>query len=78
MSGVSEDLRRIFRRYDIRIVFTTICTLQKQLTRVKNQDPLQRKAGVVYRIPCSCGLQYIGETKKALETRLKSNRLPPD
>ena len=25
---------------------------------------------MVYSIPCSCGLEYIGETKRALETRI--------
>ena len=25
---------------------------------------------MVYSIPCSCGLKYIGETKRALETRI--------
>lgn len=32
------------------------------------------RAGVVYRIPCSCGKEYIGETKRALETRLKEHQ----
>ena len=29
---------------------------------------------MVYRIPCSYGLAYIGETKRRLETRLKRVR----
>ena len=33
--------------------------------------PLEKKSGVVYQIPCSCGQVYIGETKRALETRMK-------
>ena len=28
----------------------------------------------MYKIPCTCGLQYIGETKRALETRLKEHQ----
>ena len=31
-------------------------------------------AGVVYKIPCSCGKEYIGETKRMLETRLKEHK----
>ena len=29
---------------------------------------------MVYKIPCTCGLQYIGETKRALETRFKEHQ----
>ncbi|ETW93509.1 MAG: hypothetical protein ETSY2_51300 [Candidatus Entotheonella gemina] len=28
----------------------------------------------MYRIPCSCGKEYIGETKRALRTRLKEHQ----
>ena len=28
----------------------------------------------MYQIPCSCGNVYIGETKRALETRIKEHR----
>ena len=50
VSGVSEDLRRVCRKYNIRTVFTTISTLQKQLTRVKDIDPDLGRVGVVYKI----------------------------
>ena len=66
MAGVGEDLRRACRRYDIRTVFTTISTLWQQLSRMKDLDTMLSRAGVVYRIPCSCGKQYIGETKRVL------------
>ena len=49
-------------------------TLRRQLTRVKDTDPTLKKSGVVYRIPCSCGLAYIGKTKRSLETRLKEHQ----
>ena len=56
------------------MVFTTISTLRRQLTRVKDVDPLLSRAGVVYKIPCSCGKEYIGETKRALGTHLKEHQ----
>ena len=59
---------------DIRTVFTTISTLRQQLSKVKDPDPMLSRAGVVYRIPCSCGKQYIGETKRALGVRLKEHQ----
>ena len=75
VSGLSEDLRRILRRFDMRTVFTRIFTLRQQLTMVKDVDPLLTKAGVVvYRVPCSCGKEYIGDTKRALGTRIKKHQ----
>ena len=40
---------------------------------VKDPLPIELQSGVVYRIPCSCGKAYIGETTRRLETRLKEN-----
>ena len=74
VSGLSDDLRRICRRYDIRTVFTTISTLPPQFTRVKDVDPLLSRAGVVYKVPCSCGKKYIGETKRAFGTHSKEHQ----
>ena len=74
VSGLSEDVRRVCRKFDIRTVFSIISTLRQQLTRVKDVDPPLRKAGVVYKVPCSCGKQYIGETKRALRTRKKEHQ----
>ena len=42
--------------------------------RVKDQDLLKKKLVVVYHIHCSCGHVYIGETKRALETRIKEHK----
>ena len=29
---------------------------------------------MVYRVPCSCGKQFIGETKRTLETHIKDHQ----
>ena len=44
------------------------------MTKVKDVDPLLRRSRVVYKVPCSCGQWYIGETKRVLETRLKEHQ----
>ena len=36
--------------------------------------PIELQSGVVYRIPCSCGKAYIGETTRRLETIRKEHR----
>ena len=55
-------------------MFITISTLRQQLSKLKDPDPMLSRAGVMYRIPCSCGNEYIGETKRALGTRLKEHQ----
>ena len=74
MSGLSEDLRRILRRFAIRAAFTTVSTLRPQLTRVKAVDPPLSKAGVVYRVPCSYGKEYFCENKRTLGTCIKQHQ----
>lgn len=72
--GLSEDIRRICRRYNVTTVFKSGPTLRNQLTRLKGRLPVNKQSGVVYKIPCSCGKYYIGETKRRLETRLKEHK----
>ena len=74
VAGLSEDVKQVCRRYNTQTVFRLAPTLHGQLTRVKDQDPLEKKSGVVCQIPCSCGHVYIGETKRALETRIKEHK----
>ena len=62
--------RRVCRKINIRVVFKSGWTLRSMLTKVKDTLPPGKQSNVVYRIPCSCGQVYIGETKRRLETRL--------
>ena len=74
VAGMSEDIRCVCRKFNIRVVFKSGRTLRSMLTKVKDTLPLGKQSNVVYRIPCSCGQVYIGETKRRLETRLKGHR----
>ena len=65
---------RICRKFNIRTVFRTPSTLRQELCRIKDCDSAMTRSGVVYEIPCSCGQRYIGETKRALGTRLKEHQ----
>ena len=48
----------------------TLCSL---LTKVKDPHPAEKQLNV-YKVPCTCGMVYIGETKRRLETRLKEHK----
>ena len=71
---MSEDIRRICRKFNNRVVFKFRRTLRSVLTMVKDTLPIGAQSNVVYRIPCSCGQVYIGDTRRRLETRQKENR----
>ena len=74
VAGVSENIRRVCRKFDVRVVFRSGQTLRSMLTRVKDALPLGKQSRIVYRIPCSCGQVYIGETIRRLETRMKEHQ----
>ena len=68
VAGVIEDIRRICRKFDIKVIFKSRQTFCSMLTRVKDTLPPEKLSSVAYRIPCSCGKVYIGETGRRLET----------
>ena len=42
---------------------------------MNESDPLKKRAGVVYLLPCTeCESSYIVETKRPLETRLREHK----
>ena len=74
VAGVSEDIRRTCRKFNIKVIFKSGRTLRSMLTKVKDALPPEKQSRVVYRIPCSCGKVYIGETIRRLETRTKEHQ----
>ena len=61
VSGVSEDIRCVCGRYNLRVVFRSGRTLCSMLTRVKDTLPLEKHSNVVNQIPCrGCSKVYIG------------------
>ena len=58
---------------DIKTTFGPNNTLRQMLVHPKDPTPLQDKAGVVYKIPCSsCPRVYIGQTGRTLGQRVRS------
>ena len=72
--GVSEDVRQVCRKFGMKVVFRSGHSLCSMLTKVKDPLMMEKQAKVVYRIPCSCGEAYNGETVRRLETRMKEHR----
>ena len=74
VSGLSEEIRRVCRQFNIRVAFRSGRSLRSVLTRVKDPLPPDLQSKVIYKVPCSCGKAYIGETTRHLETRLKEHK----
>ena len=49
--GMSEDIRRVCRKFNIRVVFKSGQTVHSMLTKVKDTLPIGKQFNVVYRIP---------------------------
>ena len=55
------------------VVFRSAHSLRSMLFKVK--DPLvEKQAKVTYRIPCTCGKAFLGETVRRLEARVKEHK----
>ncbi|XP_054290083.1 uncharacterized protein LOC129005267 [Macrosteles quadrilineatus] len=71
VKGTSEKIGRILKKYDITPVYRPLRKINSLLPNGKDKLPLS--APGVYKIPCSCGKVYIGETKRMISTRLKEH-----
>ena len=60
VAGISEDIRRVCRKFNIRVVFKSRRTLRSMLTKVKDILPLGKQSNVVYRIPAAAARSTSG------------------
>ena len=75
VKGTSETFRRILAPLDIKTTFRPNNTLRQMLVHPKDPTPLQDKAGVVHKIPCSSFPRvYIGQTGRTLGQRVKEHQ----
>ena len=73
--GTSEAIKRILSPVNIRVCFRPCVTLKSLLVHPKDTLPLEKKANVVYCLPCqSCSEVYIGQTSRLLEARLGEHK----
>ena len=51
VAGMSEDIRHVCRKFNLRVVFKSRQTARSMLTKVKDTLPVGKQLNVVYRIP---------------------------
>ena len=73
IKGVSDKVKRVLNRAGVKTYFSRSAKLRDILSHPKDPMPKDH-APCVYSIPCSCGEQYIGQTKRPLKTRLSEHQ----
>ena len=76
VSGVSKRIWKACEKCNLKVVFKSGPTLRLLLIKVKDSLPKEILAGIVYQIPCQCGVVwcgvvYAGETQRHLEMWVK-------
>ena len=73
ITGVTDRIGRILTKYKVKTIYKPTKKLHNYFRSAKDQrDPLSLPG--IYRIPCSCGQVYIGQTKRAINTRIKEHK----
>ncbi|XP_018312914.1 uncharacterized protein [Mycetomoellerius zeteki] len=73
VKGTTDRIGKILNKHNIRTIFKPPRKIEQILRNPKNQRSPLSSAGV-YKIPCSCGKVYIGETgRRTVNTRMKEH-----
>ncbi|CAK9810876.1 hypothetical protein ANTPLA_LOCUS6713 [Anthophora plagiata] len=72
IKGTTDRIARILKQNNIKTIFTPHTKISQILTTPKDPYPRLASSGV-YKIPCTCGKVYIGETGRSVTTRLKEH-----
>ena len=73
--GLSQRVRRIFKKHGMNTAFKPHQTLRNILVHPKDKRDIKETSDCVYEIPClNCDKTYIGETSRLFGTRLKEHK----
>ena len=78
--GTDKSFKHICGKYGIKIHFKGNTTIKQLFMKPKDQDPIDKKSGVIYSYQCNnlaCDEEYIGETARNLGERCKEHLKQP-
>ena len=78
--GLAESFKHTCGKYGIQTYFKGNTTIRQVLMRPKDQDPKEKKSGVIYSFQCNhitCDEEYIGETARTPGKRCKEHLKQP-
>ena len=75
---IEKEIREFLCAYEIKLIMSHRSLTIGKLFPYKDCQSLLHSSGVVYQLTCSCGQNYIGQTKQNLITRLNEYRMCED
>ena len=72
IQGVTDKVSKVLKKKDILTAFKPLVTIRQKMRTVKDKVEEHQRKGV-YKVTCSCGLNYIGETGRSLKVRLREH-----
>ena len=78
--GTAKSFKHICGKYGIKVHFKGNTTIKQILISPKDQDPKDKKSGVIYSYQCNntaCNKEYIGETARTLGERCREHLKQP-
>ena len=73
MPSISKKLKNVFIKAGFKVVFKSDKTLESILTNRNKPGLPKNNSPRCYRVPCGCGANYIGQTKKRITSRFKEH-----
>ncbi len=77
--GVTEQLRRVFKHYDVSAYCKPSNTIKHLLVQPNYKDKILKEqvVGSVYQMSCdTCETSYIRETERLLKSKFMENSIP--
>jgi hypothetical protein len=72
IQGVTDKIAKVLKRKDIMTSFKPLITIRQRMKSVK--EPIDHQQGKgIYKVSCSCGKCYIGETGRSFQVRIKEH-----
>ena len=72
---IEKEIREFLCAYNIKLIRSHRNFTIGKLFPYKDRQSLFHSLGVVYQLTCSCGQNYIGQSKRNLITRLNKHRM---
>ena len=78
--GLSESVKRTRNKYGVQVYFKGGVTIKSLLMAPKDQDPMLKRSGVIYKYTCDrveCDEEYIGESSRNFGEMFKEHQKAP-
>ena len=78
--GLSESFKKVCSNHGVQVYFKGGTTIKNLLMAPKDQDPMQKRSGVIYRYKydrVECDEEYIGESSRTFGERFKEHLKAP-